>query len=305
MKRKNKVMPRSDSKLRKIPFSDWPTVLQESQKAKDWKTHVDQIARKYNVKFARSSYFRAMSKLAEIEFERESRISNTSHENAPQELPTVDNDSVCAAIHELSKSIDALRRQQTYMAGEIRQISDSKSDAFIMYMDMRNLNRVLRNSAFVSDAFSMTENIPYPGKRKVPIATIYEYLLKLEKRTQKRLDDFLRDGLQKRFDRKDLSDAELFMLRIRLIWGCEIVRELERDTQISLTNEDKAALDVTVRGIDPDVLFVDLWANIGTNWLYGFASVIYKHGKLPTRYTQTIGIAHELNMLQRIKESRQ
>lgn len=306
MKKKSKnIIPRADSKLREIPVSDWLTVWEDALRIKEWKTHAAQLNKKYNVKFSRASYYRTMRRLAEIEFERQCRTPNTSQETATLESTIAEKGSVCAAIHELSKSIDALRKQQTYMAGEIRQISDNKSDAFIMYMDMRNLNRVLRNSAFVSDAFSTTEDIPYPGKRKVPIATIHEYLLKLEKRTQKRLDVFLRDGLQKRFDRKDLSDAELFMLRIRLIWGCEIVRELERDTQIPLTNDKKSALDATVRGIEPDVLFVDLWANIGTNWLYNFASMIYKYGKLPTQHTQTVGIAHELNMLQRLKESRQ
>lgn len=300
-----KIMPRSDSQLRKIPFGDWQTVLQESQNAKDWKAHVEQIARQYNVKFSRSGYYRAMKKLAAIEFDREIRIPNTSHDRIAQKISAVDYDSICAAIHKLSQSIDALRKQQNYMAGEIRQISDNKSDAFIMYMDMRNLNRVLRNSAFVSDAFSMTEHISYPGKRNVPIATIHEHLLKLEKKTQKRLDNFLRDGLKNRFDCKDLSDAELFMLRIRLIWGCEIVRELERDTQIPLTNDEKAALEIAMKGIDPDVLFVDLWGNIGSHWLYNFASIIYKHGKLPTQHAQSIAIAHELNLLQRIKDKRQ
>ncbi len=306
MKKKSKnIIPRADSKLREIPVSDWLTVWEDALRIKGWKTHAAQLNKKYNVKFSRASYYNTKAKLEELEPWLRSKMANSLSENAVQEMSAVDKDSICAAIHELSKSIDALRKQQTYMAGEIRQISDNKSDAFIMYMDMRNLNRVLRNSAFVSDAFSMTEDIPYPGKRKVPIATIHEYLLKLEKRTQKRLDVFLRDGLQKRFDRKDLSDAELFMLRIRLIWGCEIVRELERDTQIPLTNDKKSAIDATVRGIEPDVLFVDLWANIGTNWLYNFASMIYKYGKLPTQHTQTVGIAHELNMLQRLKESRQ
>ena len=304
-KERMNILPRSDSLLRKIPISDWSTVLQDSQYTTDWKSHADQIKKRYNVTFTRSSYYRAIEKLANIALASGSMIPNTSQGKTAQKTSAITEDGLCAALQDLSKRVDSLRKQQTYMAGEIRQINNSRSDAFILYMDMRNLNRVLRNSAFVSDAFSMTEDIPYPGKRKVPIAAIHEYLSKLEKKTQKRLDAFLHEGLTKRFDRRDLSDAELFMLRIRLMWGCEIVREIERDTQIPLTNDEKAVFNEFERGIDPDVLFVDLWANIGTNWLYSFASIIYKYGKLPTQYTQTIGIARELNMLQRIKNGRE
>lgn len=253
----------------------------------------------------RATYYRMLKALSQrkprLLAEVQACKSSSIQTDQPPVLTISD---IHAQIERISKRLDTIAREQSFMATKIQAIDAGRSTAFVMYMNMRNLNRVIRNSTFVADALEFTKSIPYPGNRKAKVATIAMHLTDLDKKTEARLDAFLEQGFQTKFDSVDLTNQELFMLRLRLIWGCSLIDELENDSRLTLSKEENECLDFLANEIPPVVLFVDLWRDMGVAWLPEAAFWIYKFKTFSTPYERTRAIIQEMQMFQRMRTSK-
>lgn len=253
----------------------------------------------FGKELSRSAYYRIVARLrqnknnliAEVEAGKISTESAVASVNKPALT------EIREQLRSISKQLDMISRKQSFMDLQMQSISTGQKDAFVMYMNMRNLNRVIRNSAFVSDVLEFTKDIPYPGKRHVPIKQIVACLERLEKCVEKRIDEFLQGGFAASFDKRDLTDTELFMLRMRFLWGCTLINQLERDTKIPLSREEELAEDIFRCEIDPVCLFVKFWKEMRKGWLQFAADMVYRFGKMPTPYECSVGQAREIMRL--------
>lgn len=303
--RQMRLTPRADSLVRKIPESDWLRFLEDSRRIQNPKDHIAQLNRQYNLQITRSRYYRARAWLEKREDNlRLCRTINNHSDECGDQRDTLLSSRVLTAIQELKKDVDSIKQKQSIMASEMRTISVARTDAFIMYMNMRNLNRIIRNSSYVADVLDMTKDIPYPGDRKRGVDAIAAKLLRLNKETEKRIDATLECGFKGHFDGKGLTDKDMFMLRLRFIWGCDIINELEKDSQIPLAKGEESISDVFTSTFSPAVLFVDLWHDIGETWLRDAAYVVYKCGKFVTPYERTRGIVREMRIFQGIRDNK-
>lgn len=281
-------------------------ILKESEEGADQETHRKSLAKVFGRVLPNATYYRMLGRfreskpdlIAEVEAGKASSGKVTASAGTPALT------EIRAKLGDMSKRLDKISREQSFLAAQLQAIGAGRKDAFVMYMNMRNLNRVIRNSAFIADALELTRDIPYPGRRNVPIDSIFAFLEKLDRSTEKRIDAFLRNGFSKAFDRGDLTDKELYMLRLRFIWGCSLVNKLERDSQIPLSGAEEEMGFVFEHEVSPACLFVDLWKDMREGWLYDASAQIYHFGKFPSPYENTVAQAKRIMFYSQKREQK-
>ena len=279
-------------------------ILRESeQKELSQETHRAKLEKDFGKPLSRSTYYRMLNRLQKIKpqliAEVEAGKVPVARAIAVEDMPALT--EIRAKLGAISKRLDIIDRRQSVMDMQLRSISAARKDAFVMYMNMRDLNRAIRNSSFVADALEITQDIPYPGKRNGSIDSIHAHLMRLDKETETRVDDFLLARLSKAFDKGDLTVKELFMLRLRLLFGCSLIDELENDLRIPLSDEEERTSLLFQCELDPKCLFVDLWKEMGDGWLCDSAVQIHRFGKLPTPYEKTVAQANRIKAYSQIR----
>ena len=299
---------RSDASYAKLTATQKLQILEDHTNRCPFAERSKRLKELYGLEISEKAYDRMIRRLREIKTEllAEAKAESLANmDNGGKEgPPVIDLTEIRAKLGSMSKRLDVISREQSFMATQLQAIGAGRKDAFVMYMNMRNLNRVIRNSAFVADALELTGDIPYPGRRDAPIAQIFNYLDRLDKSTEERVDKFLREGFSGAFDRKDMSDVELFMLRLRLIWGCALVNQLERDLQIPLSGGEEEAEALFQREVAPACLFVDFWKDVRQVWLNDVAVQIYHFGKFQTPYESTAAMSKRIMYYQQKQEQK-
>lgn len=295
---------RRDALYASLPVATMLQILEESTRYKQ-DEHRAKLKSIFGKVIPRATYYRMLTTLRNQKPLLLAEVQ-ASKPLYPQEAQSqvLSVSDIHARIEQISKRLDTIAREQSFMATKIQAIDAGRSTAFVMYMNMRNLNRVIRNSAFVADALEFTKSVAYPGNRKAKVSAITTHLSDLDKKTEARLDAFLSLGFQTHFDKADLTDQELFMLRLRLVWGCSLIDELEHDSRLSLSKEETESIDFFANEIPPVVLFVDLWHDMGVAWLSEAAFWIYKYRTFVTPYERTRAIIREIQMFQRMRTSK-
>ena len=281
-------------------------LLESEQKELSPEAHLAKLEKDFGKPLPSATYYRMLDRLRKIRpeliAEVEAGKAQAAKEIAGAGMPALE--EIRAKLGGISKRLDIIDRRQSFMDMQLQSISAGCKDAFVMYMNMRSLNRVIRNSAFVADALELTGDIPYPGRRDAPIAQIFNYLDRLDKSTEERVDKFLCEGFSGTFDRKGMTDVELFMLRLRLIWGCSLVNQLERDLQIPLSGGEEEAEALFQREVAPACLFVDFWKDVRQVWLNDVAVQIYHFGKFQTPYESTAAMSKRIMYYQQKQEQK-
>lgn len=145
-------------------------------------------------------------------------------------------------------------------------------------MPTKELWKFLNNSLYIADLFDVTESVPLPFK----VTTrdmVYKRLINLDDDTRLRLDNFIMSRIGNNFIRGDLSDSELFMLRLRYIFGLTFITGLmESEENESLLSFD-GSLDQA--NVFP---FVQLWNSMHCVWIELFSRIIKQRKCVPFEY---------------------
>lgn len=167
-------------------------------------------------------------------------------------------------------------------------------------MTIKQLWKFLNNSFYIAEMFDETEKLRCPFKL-TPRPAALKRLEKLNASTLERLDAFIAQQHGNHFQKNDLSEIELFMLRLRYICGLLIVQaimESEKDCEDNIFSFE-ASLDMANR-----YPFINLWHVFHGIFLKAAYDLMKRHNYLPYNYEMYDEVSAVMRQIIKLQKNR-